>query len=524
MTQLTLKDILHYAVDYDPLVVVEPYPIPREADSPHPFTASFTIEQFRSFWNQERIAFQWQYCSERNSRTFYSNQPLDTPLPCFKPTTYGSQDPGRPREYDWSVKHGCRQRRREKALTIGRSSVGKNCPAHIRIQKVVGQDRVNIEYHWRHNHSTAPEATSLLPLGPNEHNWSKKRIMEDRDWKDIKVLLRPSSELVDREGDKVSPAHFIKYNNIRASVYRRRVASSQKHKDVKVSVNLWIEQIHQDGGKGFFVDHFDNKPDQYLIAWSFASQLKIIQEDSQVLFMDSTCKAIKSLEPTNENLKVYTSACLFTIFAKDAHGQRGIPIAHMISSSKSRDLIIKWLSWLKIDCGLNASKFIVDRAVLETEIANAIFPDATIYYSLFHLQQLWEEQLKKAFNSKELDKLRPLLTSICNATSEEQLLILSQQLKVQHPGATAVFEYIENNWFNDLQKPYWMIFMGDNYQHVDTKGLVEGWRSVLKRYRLDRERSLRADCAIYMLQKAFSTEFNVEGSGSPGESQPIQIP
>ncbi|KAF9209506.1 hypothetical protein BGZ49_003620, partial [Haplosporangium sp. Z 27] len=48
-----------------------------------------------------------------------------------------------------------------------------------------------------------------------------------------------------------------------------------------------------------------------------------------------------------------------------------------------------------------------------------------------------------------------------------------------------------------------------NYQHVDTDNLVESWRKTFKSEYLQRERNVRADYLIYLLQGTVEIGFRV---------------
>jgi len=77
---------------------------------------------------------------------------------------------------------------------VKRDSVGNGCPAYIRIQKVVGEDKVNVEYHRRHNHDTSTESRAGLPTGTNERHWINEKVSSGHDWRHIKNELLPSDE------------------------------------------------------------------------------------------------------------------------------------------------------------------------------------------------------------------------------------------------------------------------------------------------------------------------------------------
>lgn len=65
-----------------------------------------------------------------------------------------------------------------------------------------------------------------------------------------------------------------------------------------------------------------------------------MKDNATIVCMDSTHKAVKSLKPSAENDKVFTSAYLFTILVKDRKVQTGIPIAFMVCNSESTKSLV----------------------------------------------------------------------------------------------------------------------------------------------------------------------------------------
>ncbi|KAF9353528.1 hypothetical protein BGX34_011511 [Mortierella sp. NVP85] len=103
---------------------------------------------------------------------------------------------GRSREFDWTILYRCRRERPAKQLKIRRASVGTGCPASIRFQKLVGQDRVIVKYHRHLNYDTSAESQALIPMGANDRNWIKFMVSRGLDWKGIKNELRPDEETI----------------------------------------------------------------------------------------------------------------------------------------------------------------------------------------------------------------------------------------------------------------------------------------------------------------------------------------
>ncbi|KAG0195507.1 hypothetical protein BGX28_001241, partial [Mortierella sp. GBA30] len=119
---------------------------------------------------------------------------------------------------------------------------------------------------------------------------------------------------------------------------------------------------------------------------------KVMGENNKIVCMDSTHKTVKSLKPDPKNEKTFASAYLFTLLVKDVRTQIGVPIGFMVCNSESTDILRTWLTWVKEECGLLPSKFMVDCSVVETEALKQVFRSLEIYYCKFHVGQAWERK------------------------------------------------------------------------------------------------------------------------------------
>ncbi|KAI8357056.1 hypothetical protein B0O80DRAFT_99886 [Mortierella sp. GBAus27b] len=369
MTSLTVKDILHYSTNFDPHVPAIPYPIPAEA--PDPFEMSLTFDAFRQFWEQERTAFQWEACPEGNARPILGKENPDQPLPVHSEAYPGR---GARRQFDWTIKYRCRRARSAKQLKIHRESVGKACPASIRIQKPIGEGRVIVRYYRHHNHDTSAESRAHMPMGTNERNWIKGKVASGLDWKGIKHELQPDEETMQSlevEKENVPPALLVKYKDVGSELYRRNMKERARDTDPIMSVHRWMKEIRERGGKGWFYDHIDNNPLQYLIAWCTQFQLEVMNDGSLIFCLDSTEGIAKPLRPvpsvgrqnekdgsrqdekdrgrqdekdrSRQDKKDRSNTVhLFTILVKDRVLRKGIPVAHMLSSAASSGLFTPW--------------------------------------------------------------------------------------------------------------------------------------------------------------------------------------
>ncbi|KAF9099680.1 hypothetical protein BGX27_000541 [Mortierella sp. AM989] len=76
-------------------------------------------------------------------------------------------------------------------------------------------------------------------------------------------------------------------------------------------------------------------------------------------------------------------------------------------------------------------------------------------------------------------------------------------------GTASIINYIEKNWLHEDKRPRWVGYARENYQHIDTNNLIESWHKTLRHQFLGRERNVRPDYLIYLLQGAVEIGFRV---------------
>ncbi|KAK3805237.1 MAG: hypothetical protein JOS17DRAFT_768795 [Linnemannia elongata] len=524
MSGLRVRDIVLFTDEFDPRELVKPIAIPSEGDE---WIAFFTGEEFKTFWYTERVARQWQMMAESGFRHIcLKKENADDLLPIHTKTP-GSV--GRPPMYDWSFRFCCRRHRPSSQLVIKRSSVGNDCPVEIRMRKLRGRDAVEVVYRWRHNHDDSAKARSKMPLSGIELEWVKKMAADGLDWKSIKARLRLDNwslrQLEDQESlDALPPCLYMLYDDVRTVVYRNRTQLSRKAVSPSYSVKLWLDQIKDEGGKSMFKDEAAQSKDHYLFAWCTRFQLKIMKDNTTIVCMDSTHKTVKSLKPSPENDKVYTSAYLFTILVRDRKSQTGIPIAFMVCNSESSYIITEWLTWLKTECGLQASKFMVDCSVAESEALKRAFPlpSMEIYFCSFHVGQAWERKLRELHDMEESSRMRPALKAIRKADSEATLQEAWRKFQVSFRQAKKLIAYIKN-WMEPTKLVKWVLYLRENNQHINTNNLVESWHKTFKSQYLGYARDLRPDDLVFLLQGSVDIDFRITYYKISRGLQPITL-
>ncbi|KAF8924569.1 hypothetical protein BGZ47_003923, partial [Haplosporangium gracile] len=200
---------------------------------------------------------------------------------------------GKPRLYDGSILFKCRRHLRPKELMLKRHSVGCGRPAKIRLRK---------------------------------------------------ILLRDLLEEQKTRGP-MTPCLYMHYGDVRTA-YRHKIADSRKHNDAAANVKLWLDSIQEEGGKSMFIDDIKD-----------FEHIHIMADNKGTVCMDSAHRTVKSLNPDPKDPRVHGAAYLFTVLVKDRQLRSGISTASMVFNSESIMLLKKWLTWLKTDYGLQATKF-----------------------------------------------------------------------------------------------------------------------------------------------------------------------
>ncbi|KAF8923449.1 hypothetical protein BGZ58_002951, partial [Dissophora ornata] len=106
--------------------------------------------------------------------------------------------------------------------------------------------------------------------------------------------------------------------------------------------------------------------------------------------------------------------------------------------------------------------------------------------------------------------------------SPELQQTLWTRFKESYSAASSMIKYIQKNWFDKegrLEK--WAFFHREDGQVVTTNNWIESWHSRLKGYRLGRDRNLRVDRLLYLLQDRVDREFRFAYLKTKRGFQPI---
>ncbi|KAK3821219.1 MAG: hypothetical protein J3Q66DRAFT_332843 [Benniella sp.] len=191
----------------------------------------------------------------------------------------------------------------------------------------------------------------------------------------------------------------------------------------------------------------------------------------------------------------------------------------MLCSSESsymirndRFLIKRWLNWLKAECRYNPPKFMVDCSLLQCEAIQAVFPRASVYFCHFHVAKLWGSYVRKYCKERDWERMNQLLKELRKAKSPEELERSWEGFKIEFglsDPKKRFINYMEKHWMAIKERPKWVLYVREDYQHIDTNNLLECWFRTLKRYHLE-DRKLRADFVIHKLQGAIDDDFRVQ--------------
>ncbi|KAK3834071.1 MAG: hypothetical protein J3R72DRAFT_452558 [Linnemannia gamsii] len=87
--------------------------------------------------------------------------------------------------------------------------------------------------------------------------------------------------------------------------------------------------------------------------------------------------------------------------------------------------------------------------------------------------------------------MRRALNAVRYANSETELQ--EKWVHFQHlfPGQTSMIDYINNNWMKPEKCVRWVLYLREDYQHINTNNLVESWHATLKRQHMEHIRDMR---------------------------------
>ncbi|KAF9112804.1 hypothetical protein BGX27_002730, partial [Mortierella sp. AM989] len=249
------------------------------------------------------------------------------------------------------------------------------------------------------------------------------------------------SEIEEKEsGGIVPPTFCMSYDDVRKTVYRQRIKESWKSLNTTASVQSWIKAIEDDGGEGTFIEGISGDAGLYMFAWSTKFQLK-------------------SLKPDPENKKRFASAYLFTLLVKDVKTQLGVPIAFMVCNSESTHVLRTWLTWVKEECGLEPSKFMIDCSVVKTEALKQTFRLLDIYYCKVHVGQAWEQKMRNLHSIADGDAMRKSLNGILNALSDEDRGLKWKAFTTNlSPSADTFIAYLKK-WMEPTRLTKWALYL-----------------------------------------------------------------
>ncbi|KAI8595199.1 hypothetical protein EDD21DRAFT_420903, partial [Dissophora ornata] len=302
---LKVKDIVAEDPDYHPHLIITRFKTDTNPPPALPYKETMPPAKFCDFWANERHACQWEHSPTRHNSSWFktgcTREELEALLPDkLQAQLDGLSRPGPQIAYDWSVLFLCRRHRQTRVLPTKRESVGRDCQAQIRIRKLVGQDKIEIEYHWKHSHDDSIQVWSYLPL-----LWVNQQVKSGHKWTSIQSMLRPDPELMtqlETDDTLIMPSSLlIVQDEVRYALFKDRVIRYLMDEDVVKSVKSWFKKIEEEGGKTMF--NADVYSTGFAYGWCTSFQLKLMAENKKIYCMDSTHKTIKDIVPIEEGNK-----------------------------------------------------------------------------------------------------------------------------------------------------------------------------------------------------------------------------
>ncbi|KAF9913979.1 hypothetical protein FBU30_002868, partial [Linnemannia zychae] len=133
----------------------------------------------------------------------------------------------------------------------------------------------------------------------------------------------------------------VSYKLVRQALFDKQPKSFRKDSNVEKSVELWLKEIQEEGGKTMILKKQYGNPYSFVIAWSTSFQLQVMADNTHIVCMDSTHKVVKSIYPAKDGPHQYPSAFLFALLVKDQVCKKGIWERHLKSMSVKESRIMR---------------------------------------------------------------------------------------------------------------------------------------------------------------------------------------
>ncbi|KAF9344663.1 hypothetical protein BGX26_004058 [Mortierella sp. AD094] len=108
---------------------------------------------------------------------------------------------------------------------------------------------------------------------------------------------------------------------------------------------------------------------------------------------------------------------------------------------------------------------------------------------------------------EDSNKMRYPMNAIRKADSDDSRREAMHNFRAQFlPNAETLINYLDK-WMQPHKLAKWAIYMREGHQQINTNNLVESWHKTLKEQHLRKERNLRPDDLIYLLQGVVDVDF-----------------
>lgn len=434
----------------------------------------------------------------------------------------GAQQPKRRRttsKYLWYVEYKChrygsyRDRVAEGTRSKGgvsgnsrdlqKASKKTNCKAKLRVTcEKDSPSVVEITHTGPHNHEVGSiEDLKHLPLSQERKNQIVERLREGYNKRDCRVAiqkdfrkyLRENLLLSDGSIQVIHRDQLVHQDEVYNLFKKIQESSYRKSNDEQQSVCLWLDELRQKGYATFKHSTFN---EDFTFGFSSPWQQHLLRNVAMICLDATHC------------ISHIQKAILYTVVVRHPVTGTGCPVAYMYTKDHSMAAITVFLAFLKNEVGVtNLSKITIDVSAAEHAAINAVFPEATVQWCLFHVSRAWMAKIRElvklgstALNNQVHREIITDLKALMWEKSQEVFLLSWLAFYNKYDKYEEFISYMDRNYLNREKFVHWSAaYQPQVFSNMETNNYVESWYNQLKTTYFNRKTNRRVDRLVYIL-------------------------
>ncbi|CEP13527.1 hypothetical protein [Parasitella parasitica] len=328
-----------------------------------------------------------------------------------------------------------------------------------------------------------PKFVKIIHIGVHNHE-----VGSIHDIKHLPLSLERKNQITERlhTVDEIAELLFKKIFANSAEIFcyyptirlRQFIEIKSKAVDEQESISLWLDELRQKNYCTFKHSTFVN---DFTFGFSSPWQKELLKNATAICLDATHC------------VSHIQRGILYTIVIRHAITGTGCPVAYMFTKDHSMASIAAFLSFVKHDIGaVSLEKITIDISATEHAAINAVYPEATIQWCLFHVSRAWMEKIR------ELVKLGS--SALNNQIHKDIIADLKALMWERNPEVFLLNLLGFRTYLNVEKFVHWSTaFQPQVYTNMETNNFIESWHNQLKTTYMGRKRNRRVDRLIFIL-------------------------